>query len=264
MGKKSRKEKKEESKLNRQLFTYSLAAGAALVMAQPADARIVCSQLTTPIEVDSDNDPPVNAVCIDLDGDLNNDFCFWYSSGYACGVFYRSIGMGAYTSNAFLGSPAPSWDAYASRLAPNDPIGPSQTNWFHGSSGVLNGLFSSCAAPPPDKAARIFCTDWNGPFGYGDFCEGDPRGYIGVRFESGGQTHYGWIDYEGDCNFGAIAVSGLIYGWCYEDGEDAAIMAGERQEIPVPTLNPFGLLILAGLILAAGGVAVTRRKKKES
>jgi len=82
------------------------------------------------------------------------------------------------------------------------------------------------------------------------------RGYIGVRFEIEPKTHYGWIQFESTPNGSAST----IIDWAYESVPDTPIHIPEPAAIP--TLNEWGILILAALILAEGGRRI--RKKKDA
>ena len=48
-------------------------------------------------------------------------------------------------------------------------------------------------------------------------------GYVGLRFESGGATHYGWMHIQQDANVAA----GQVLGWAYETRPDTPIKAGQ-------------------------------------
>ena len=82
---------------------------------------------------------------------------------------------------------------------------------------------------------------------WGHFFDDDP--YLGVEFEIGGQTHYGWVEILSfDFFFHAELVS-----WAYETEPGVAIEAGA---IPEPSA---GALMLAGAIAL---LAPRRHRKK--
>jgi hypothetical protein len=79
---------------------------------------------------------------------------------------------------------------------------------------------------PPSGGDALNGLDANAPDGpeVGHFQLSDGPGFIGVRFQIGGNTHYGWVGYEGT---GAENdPSGHIYGAAYDDAPDTAIEAG--------------------------------------
>jgi hypothetical protein len=69
-------------------------------------------------------------------------------------------------------------------------------------------------------------------------------------------THYGWIQFR--TTYDNVQSTSQILGWAYETEPDKPIHIEDCQAIP--TLNEWGVLILAGLILAEGG----RRLRKKS
>lgn len=89
--------------------------------------------------------------------------------------------------------------------------------------------------------------------------------YIGVEFDIGGSTHYGWIQYTGfyvaEFTFfspdgpitviGVDELGGFINSWGYETEPGVPIVVG------IPEPSAFCLILLSGL------VAVGRRTRKE-
>ncbi len=61
-------------------------------------------------------------------------------------------------------------------------------------------------------------TDFEGEMSFGD------RGYFGLTFEIGGDTHYGWVDFSEDTS------TQTIYGWAYESDAGVGIRAGAIPE----------------------------------
>ena len=251
MRKEKRKTKKDESTLNKQLLKYSLAAGAALGMAQPANAAVICGSL------ESGSVYSGKSVEIDLDGDGRADFAFYWDTGVGYGgVFaypWTSIVMDPNSGNSIQFT---SLYYQIARLQSGQQVGPYSAagNRWSSTYGWLNGLYSVY------YYGKTFVT---GPLSYGEFF--DEQGCIGVRFysEIDDAYHYGWIEYKGAGWSDDPIVAGNVLRWGYETTPERPLPACECEEpAPVPTLNPMGLLILAGLILAAGGAALARRKKK--
>lgn len=83
----------------------------------------------------------------------------------------------------------------------------------------------------------------------GNFQVSDGPGFIGVQFLIGGNTHYGYVGYEGAGAEGS--ANGHVYALGYDDTPDTAIAAGAG--IPEPTS-------LALLAAGAVGLSVYRRR----
>ncbi|ETR65781.1 MAG: hypothetical protein OMM_13722 [Candidatus Magnetoglobus multicellularis str. Araruama] len=94
---------------------------------------------------------------------------------------------------------------------------------------------------------------------YGNFL--GKTGFIGVQFQQGNDTHYGWIHFEGP----NPPTYGKIIDWGYESEPDTPILAGAPKYTQptkthtIPTLNEWGMLILMALILEEG----LRRMRRE-
>lgn len=79
---------------------------------------------------------------------------------------------------------------------------------------------------------------------------GAPDKFLGVKFQVGPDTHYGWVQLGLD----ALASEGTITGYGWNDTPDGPIAAGDVPE-------PSSLALLA---LGAAGVAARRRKKRSA
>ncbi len=211
----------------KRLLTYSAAAGAALTMAGPADAAVRYSG-TKYIQVNNTN--PVQY--IDINGDGIIDFAFsnlnftTYPYFFIQGVFM----FGGTTGNSILGALEPY------RLSGGEII----------SSGAP-GSWYSFGVP------NMVLDYGTGPYDIGNFIS--RAGYMGVRFYISGNTHYGWIAYEG-----AGYTGGRITGWAYEDRAGTAIAAGDTGIEPIPTLNQWGIIFLMGLIVLEGARRIKRSR----
>lgn len=98
-------------------------------------------------------------------------------------------------------------------------------------------------------------------FCYGGSCDGpfaETPGYLGVRFDIGANTHYGWIQLVTAVGEGVRSVT--IIDWAYNDEPGVPIHVGTTSD-EIPTLNEWGLLILAALIMAGGGWSLRRKEE---
>jgi len=257
-------------KRRRHPAAYATAAGAAMAVAGPAQAAVHWSG-----PKDMVVDPESNLIPVDLNGDGDVDFQFSYWSfnpcaaqpmdsleGVSVGKYSRWIGLYGYvTGNSAVGETF----RYPYRLSQGDLI----------SSGI--GVWN-----PAGILALSRNSTWNGygALGSGYFTAGNfvnQKGFIGVRFQVDGATHYAWIEFEGlwnppvlspgggdqgsvgDGNTQSYPLEGRITGWAYEDVAERPIVAGDRGEpASVPTLNTWGMIFLAAFVLMEG----TRRLRK--
>ena len=75
-------------------------------------------------------------------------------------------------------------------------------------------------------------------------------GYLGLKFEINGQTHYGWARFNVSTS-GWNTIDATLTGYAYEDQADTPIHIG-----PVPEPGTLGLLALGFL-----GLGAWRRRK---
>jgi len=271
MARKNTLEQKRDRRLQKLLTAYSVAAGAALALASPADAAIVQSG---PQNISLDYNNPTFA--IDIDGGGVNDVSIfgathgWGSTinpglnqvpnaagtailgttgaikiqggtGISINNFIRVAGKGA-KGNGTMWYPGPG------NFVKNWPLSnyiPRGTSLYWKLQGTLNG-------------AKLSGGAYGGgyPMGYGLF--DGTLGNIGVKFKITDATaplgfnyHLGVIAYEGDNNNAA----GTILSWAYDDNPTAT----QIHATPLP--STFGLMLLA---LGATGVVRLRQRKKEA
>lgn len=201
------------------LFTASAAAGlGALICPPPAEAAVSYSGgKNLPLGT---NSPPV-VHNIDLDGDGVDDFYFLFGN-YGFHQTYGSL-QKYYNVRSFAIQPAPQNGVVGemsitntgtfmvpARLPDNYTID-NGLNWASGSDNILAGKFQY----------------FNNSTGYssaaGKFL--GKQGYLGVRFQISGETHYGWIQFRADED----AKNGKIVDWAYEDQPDTLIRAADGR-----------------------------------
>jgi len=173
--------------LEKRLVTYSVAAGAALAVAGPADANVIYSGAKN-ITVGTGNSP----VNVDINGDVVNDFNFSYylSSWTSSSLFFESKGIwlaGSQTGNSAIGGNAHvvSFFTFAPyRLPQGDDVSAGMAGAWTSSAGILNGIkyiggFPSSTAAVSGASQIAMGAGITGPMGnfIGNW------GFIGVRFQ---------------------------------------------------------------------------------
>jgi hypothetical protein len=232
--------------------TYATAAGAAMAVAAPAQAAIHWSG-PKDLVVNRDHTP----MDVDLNGDGIADFSFVHYgtvytkyTGTASTYFVTNqlLGLMGNSGNSAVGSthyPVPY------RLQQGDLVSPGMAGeWtYYGylAAGVFVGIHTA--------GTSTYATSYRA----GNFI--DQEGFVGVRFQIDGNTHYGWIAFEGTWDPPGWS-EGRITGWAYEDVPDTAIAAGDQgPQPPIPTLNEWGMIFLAALILASGAYLMKTRRE---
>jgi hypothetical protein len=221
-------------RLNRQLLGYTATAGAALAVggtAGTANAGIVHDEgFTGPITVNSPSNTPIQ---VNIAGGATAQFSFiaGQNSSIPNDHYLAVKGLGG--AQMLLASAS---DIWAKNLGRGARIGSAQGPWIAG--GVSSGTLAFRG---------------NGDIGGGSFL--GKKGYIGVKFDVGPQTDYGWIKFQATSD----ASTGTILGWAYNDSGDP-IRAGDTCCIP----EPASLALWALGALSMAGVGVLRRWKKEA
>ena len=127
---------------------------------------------------------------LDIDGNGTDDFKFTYLGP-------RRFFVPQMANSVLATNPGPSY--FAVKLTSNYSIKSGLVDW-KATTAILNQSVST----------------WYPHFN-------NVEGFIGVSFERGGNTHYGWIKYWGN----ATSVAGKIISWAWEDQPDTPIKAGD-------------------------------------
>lgn len=225
-----------KSKLGDRLVRYSATAGAALALAPAAEGVVIKTQINQTLSV---GDPLFN---ISMDGNGNQfavqliQSSYFYATSFLAdaftltsnaewvgGNFFGTVGsivQGVYglSYNFYVSSFGPQWNQVA---YPSIPAG-------------------NLAFTPP--------TSDNGQF--------DVSGvrYMGVRFDIGGNLHYGWVGLDLAPDLTSLTITEVAYN----DTPGQGIFTG--TEIPEPGHAAVGLGLLA---LGAAGVLRHRRQRAE-
>jgi hypothetical protein len=145
---------------------------------------------------------------LDLDGDTNVDFVFehyYYSKSYG-NLLSVNVNFAFNPQNAILGS----LDTYIYPFALNDGdlIASGDANWINDPNiGFLN-RYSSCY-----NSKTVWCSS----------VSKSTNKYMGLRFEFGGEIHYGWARLE----IGIAPSDWLLKDYAYNTIAGSPITAGQ-------------------------------------
>lgn len=215
------------------LFTASAAAGlGALICPPPAESAVQYSGLQG-LPIGTSVTPAMQL--LDLDGDAQLDFTFAFLN-YEYNLTFGPIRVNN-RANGFLlkfpsGNSVISEDSaiksstylLPARLPGNYTIQgslPASGGRQWKSTSSTNSLaitvqYYAAFHTSGESASIITSTNFSG----GNFI--GKKGYLGVRFQISGNTHYGWIRFAADEDM----KSGRIVDWAYEDQPDTPIKAG--------------------------------------
>ena len=115
-------------------------------------------------------------------------------------------------------------------------------SWGRFSSGPI----SSTNTDAPRRAPKAI--SWTNANIYGTFAN-QPAGFLGVKFDMSGTTHYGWIRYQGTDEDNATTptvLTGTIIDWAYQDKPDTPIYAGQFPDCIDKDGDGYGLYCSKG------------------
>ncbi len=201
-------------------MAYSAAAGAMLTGVEGLEAGVVYTDLSDKV----------------LQGSIQENYTVSFGGGsqlkigvssydYTSGprtYQYGDVDIAGMTANAFwVGSGAATF-TYASALASNVTIGPSVTNWVRNNNGFWVNY----------NVANYVIYSTGSTLNRGNFVGANHK-FIGVKFQIGGQTRYGWIE----ISVPGSAKTVTIHGYAYED-TGASIKTGQTgSSNAAPTLT---------------------------
>jgi PEP-CTERM motif len=161
---------------------------------------------------------------MDVDGDGNTDFTFAYSPVFL-GVHSEGLNR-----ILILMDPPPNIGGSIAPLPAGFLIGSGSSldplNWWAGFDGDVD---------PFDPLAIYLNGIASGPFA-------GQRAYMGVEFQSSGNTYYGWALLQISGDYAAI---GQIESWAWETRSGVPIFAGAAPEPSTWALLGFGVVLLA-------------------
>jgi hypothetical protein len=232
---------------HQRLNMYALAAGAAgvsvLALAPPADAKIIYTPAHVPIL------GPRGLYKLDLNHDGITDFNIANTTNYNTDqVFWNLVARGPLGNQVvgtfvYRGFPANAHAFVAGgKIGPGDPIFPEQVE--------LAGLYYG----------------GGGPSSHGNFLNVTNR-YLGMKFQIGGQTHYGWARLTVKSTINPNNIYAELTGYAYEDVPDTPIIAGKTSgadvaEMPESLSAPSAAPATLGM-LAMGSPALSVWRREE-
>jgi hypothetical protein len=197
------------------------------------------------------NAPSGTTVTWDVDGVGGHDFEFFNIGG----AIYRTIFLASRTATP--GSAALNGRGFVGPSVNTDNLLPLQRSFNVGptlASGYAwglapyryrNAMYGSLGNPPYNVGYDFSTAD--------GFVPGD--NFIGFRFLSGGNLHYGWAIINFDVNNGLVTIS----QWAYETDPDTAIHIADGAAAPIPEPATHTLMLLG---FGAAGLLAWRRRKK--
>jgi hypothetical protein len=199
------------------LDTYALVASAAgvslLVLAQPADARIVYTSTHHVIG-------HAGRYNLDLNHDSKTDVTL-YETNHATSEGGQVTRLIAAAEPGNLVKGYPLWNSvgsrlpYASALRPGQKIGGSQTRFGYGSPAPMAAAATVAGGP-----AYSFGAWGNLPF--------IPYRYLGIKFEINGKIHYGWARMI--VRVSGVKITATLTGYAYETIPNKTIVAGKKSD----------------------------------
>lgn len=198
--------------LQRKLSAYAATTAGAVALAGSADAQIIYTDVN-PDAVVSDT----VYYDLDMDGDAVVDFVFateGYTTSYGpvnLSMLYVPVAANAVLGSLYMGS-------YPLPFVMNngDSISSTNTSWNDGS---VNGGLQYLSVLTPYG-------------GYGNW-QGQTDKYVGVRFNIGSNTHYGWVRLSVSANADTI----IIKDYAYNSQPNIGLLAGETGPLNVAPVN---------------------------
>jgi hypothetical protein len=199
-------------RFNQRLHMYSVAAGAAgvglLALAQPANGEIVYTPADVVISATT-----LPMYSLDVNGDGITDFFLTARSRQSID---QSGGTSEIVAKPALSNGVVGYLGNASALAVGRPIG---------SGRKFAGLFM----------ASLF-TFIGTEFRFRGKWANVVNRYLGLKFQIGGQTHYGWAR----LTVGGTRLTATLTGYAYETNANTPIIAGKTSGTDKASLAPAG------------------------
>ena len=195
---------KQPSIIGGKAISYGTMATVFLAVNAEADGQIVYTDVDPDLTIMGDTANGSFDIDMDNDGTLDFGLLHFVQTDGDVGAKVTDPSLAGV--NRVVGAPGGLGYAYPSALNSGDPI----------SGGV--GPWLSWAGAPGGEMSLVFA--YAGGNVYGNWS--DVSGFVGVEFQSSGNTYYGWIELT-------VALGGAsitIKGYAYESSDGVAIDAG--------------------------------------
>jgi hypothetical protein len=229
------------TRLDKQLFTYAAAAGAAgvglLAAAQPAQARIIYKHASIPINVDATTPFDVNN-----DGATDFSFSNYYINGARRkgkihrdeGTYQAGVSVGpAQAGNAIVEATSNGKVLGAAALTPGRHVGPKKqfgVSWLEMANAAGNYTGGGGASGPWLRVSDA---------------------YLGFKFNIKGKLHYGWARIK----WNGLGETEYITGYAYETIANKSIKTGQKKGTDSASSATLG-----SLAQGASGLSAFRNK----
>jgi len=230
-----------------QLNMYALAAGtagvAALALAPPAEAKVVYTPAKVPILISS------GLYNLDLNNDGVTDFKITNTRNHNTDQSFFNLFAQGVNANGVAGT-------FVYGLAPGNAHVFSQGQQIGAGQVFFHGY---------NKMASFYIGG-GGYSAHGNWVNVTNR-YLGLRFEVGGQIHYGWARFNVQVLGHPVRIKALLTGYAYETDAGKAIAAGDTgdadaQVTPNDFNRPVEAPVMLGL-LAMGTPGLTMWRREE-
>jgi hypothetical protein len=189
------------ARMDKKIIAYAAAAGAGLLIGQPAEGKIVYTPAN--IQVHSPN----YKFGLDVNHDGIRDFFFYLFEAPRGSEGLRISTTKLFPHNGIMGT-----DGFASALSSGVTVGPGQVFQSNRSLDMANDLCES------------FCST------SGNWANAQDK-YLGLRFVIQGKVHYGWV--RMNVNAKSLFTTTFITGIAFETTPNQAIITGQTQEADV-------------------------------
>jgi hypothetical protein len=225
---------KSRAGLERKLAAYAVAGGAVLAAAEEGQAGIVYSgPQNIPIGVDTTVDLDLNGTAVDYQFENKSadsgppDFI----------VFERELDLNLQGTNQAAS------DINGNPLALDAGVDVASQSFNASDPGFMAGA----------KKGPVTGGNWVGA----------SNKFLGLRFDIGGQTHYGWaqLTVSGSSDLDT-AGTGTLIDWAYEDTLGASLLTGQTSGGVAAVPEPSTLILLATGAAALGAYRSLRRKQE--